>query len=132
MGDCVLERWRHQGSFEYLVHREPVPILPSSLNDTGVLNSHHQAAQAISPAQWASVEVALIRSIRKGVLFDRKYWARHSKRGDVLKPVYFSSIIVGDKVQQLSNRMSKFCHGFAGALRVRSGEIPQWSKYSHE
>jgi len=66
------------------------------------------------------VKIALIKSIRKGVLFDRKYWARRSKGGDALKPVYFSSIIMGDKMQQLNSRTSKFGYGFSEALSVSS------------
>jgi hypothetical protein len=68
-----------------------------------MLTSRNQAAQVTSPAHWAAVKVTLIKSIRKGILYDRKYWARHSKAGDILKPVYFSSIIMGDKAQQLNN-----------------------------
>ena len=64
---------------------------------------HNQTAQVTSPTNWASVKVALIKSIRSGVLFDRKYWARHSMTGDALKPVYFSSIVMSDKVQQLNS-----------------------------
>jgi hypothetical protein len=97
---------------------ESVPVLPSSWRHAGVLTSHHQTAQVTSPAHWASVKIALIKSIRKGVFFDRKYWARHSKAGDVLKPVYFSSIIMGDKAQQLNKCASKFGYGFAEALRI--------------
>ncbi|KAF9785419.1 hypothetical protein BJ322DRAFT_829074 [Thelephora terrestris] len=37
------------------------------------------ATPVTSPGHWASVNTALIKSIRKGVFFDRKYWARHSK-----------------------------------------------------
>ena len=62
------------------------------------------------------MKTALIKSIRDGVFFDRKYWARHSKVGDVLKPVYFSSTIMGDKSQQLKKRGSKFFHDFVEAL----------------
>ena len=79
----------------------------SSRHYTRMLTSHNQAVQATSPAHWASVKTALIKSIRDGVFFDRKYWARHSKTGDVLKPVYFSSMIMGDKVQELNNRASE-------------------------
>ena len=93
--------------------------------------SHNQATQVTSPTHWASVKVALIKSIREGVLFDRKYWARHSKTGDALKPVYFSNVIMGDKVQQLNNCTSKFGYRFAEVLRDHSGEIPQGSKHSH-
>ena len=57
------------------------------------------------------MKIALIKSIRKGVLFDRKYWARRSKGGDALKPVYFSSIIMGDKTQQLNNCALKLGDG---------------------
>jgi hypothetical protein len=71
--------------------------------------------QVTSPAHWAPVKTALIKSIRKGVFFDRKYWARHSKAGDVLKPVYFSSTIMDDKAQELDKCASKFSRGFAEA-----------------
>ena len=50
------------------------------------------------------MKTALIRSIRKGVFFDRKYWARYLKTGDVLKPVYFSSTIMEDKSEQMNKR----------------------------
>lgn len=78
------------------------------------------------------MKTALIKSIRKGVFFDREYWARHSKAGGVFKPVYFSSIIMGDKKQQLNDRTSKFGRGFAGALTVPSGEIFQGPKLSYK
>ena len=68
----------------------------------GMLTSHGQTIQVASPAHWTSVKIALIKSVRKGVFFDRKYWARHSKAGHVLKPVYFSSIVMGDKAQRLN------------------------------
>jgi hypothetical protein len=77
-----------------------------------------QIAQAVSPGHWASVKVALIRSIRGGVFFDRKYWARHSKAGEVLKPIYLSSVIMSDKAQQLKKSASKPCYGFAEVLRI--------------
>jgi len=66
--------------------------------------SRNQTAVVASPTHWASVKVALIKSIRSGALFDRKYWARHSRTGDALKPVYFSSIVMRDKAQQLNSR----------------------------
>ncbi|KAF9641806.1 hypothetical protein BDM02DRAFT_3203210, partial [Thelephora ganbajun] len=59
------------------------------------------------PRHWYSVNSALIKSIRKRTFFDRKYWARHSKAGDVLKPVYLSSAIMSDKAQQL-NKLVKY------------------------
>jgi len=69
----------------------------------GLWNPSPATKPDTSPAHWAAVNVALIKSIRSGVFFDRKYWARHSKAGDILKPVYFSSIIVSDNAQQLNN-----------------------------
>ena len=84
----------------------------------------NQATKVTSPAHWASVKIALIKSMRTGVFFDRKYWARHSKSGDVLKPVYFSSIIMSDKAQELNNCALKFGYGFADVLRVSSGKTP--------
>ena len=86
-----------------------------------MLTSHHQATQATSPAHWDSVKTALIRSIRKGVFFDRKYWARRIKTGDVLKPIYFSSTIMEDKSEQLSKRALRFGQGFIEVLKDPSG-----------
>ena len=88
-----------------------------------IITPHNQATKITSPSHWTSVKVALVNSIRKGVLFDRKYWARHSKTGDALKPVYFSSVIMGDRVQQLKNCASEFDCGSPKSLRVHSGEI---------
>ena len=104
-------------------------LLPSY---AGTLTTHDQAAQVTSPAHWAIVKLALIRSIGKGVFFDRKYWARHSNDGDVLKPVYFSSIIMGDKAQQLNGCASKSVYMFTGALRVASGDASQGSERSRK
>jgi hypothetical protein len=77
-----------------------------------------QTTRPSSPAHWAYVKEALIKSIRQGVFFDRKYWARHSKTGHVLKPIYFSNTIMSDKAQQLDKRASKFWYGFAKVLRI--------------
>ena len=68
---------------------------------TEVLIPPDQATQIKSPAHWDSVKIALIKSIRTGAFFDRKYWARHSTSGDVLKPVYFSSTIMKDKREHI-------------------------------
>ena len=97
-----------------------------------VLTSRHQLPQVTSPAHWATVKTALIKSVRIGVFFDRKYWARHFKAGDVLKPVYFSSTVMADKSQQLKKRESKFCHGPVEVLSLRSGELRQESEHSGE
>ena len=60
--------------------------------------------------RWEAVVAALSKSIQDGIFFDRKYWARHSKSGEALRPVYLSSIIMEDKAQQLDKRTSKFAH----------------------
>ena len=67
------------------------------------------------------MKAALIKSVRKGVFFDRKYWARHLKIGDVLKPIYFSNAILEDRSEQLGKCALKICHRISEALRV-----PQW------
>ena len=74
------------------------------------------------------MKTALIKSIRKGVFFDRKYWARHSKAGDVLKPVYFSSTIMGDKAQQVNGCAFNSRYKFSRVLRGTSGEISRGSE----
>ena len=66
--------------------------------------------QVTSSAEWVSVKVALIRSIRTGIFFDRKYWARHSKSGDVLKKIHFSSAVVNDKPLRSNNCPSRSTH----------------------
>ena len=76
------------------------------------------------------MKTALIKSIRQGAFFDRKYWARHLKTGDVLKPIYLSSTIMGDKSQQLDKCESKFDRGFSEALRDATGEVFQGTRYS--
>jgi len=97
-----------------------------------MLTSHNQVVQVTSPARWESVKIALIKSIREGILFDRKYWARRSKTGDTLKPVYLSSIIMGDKVEQLNNCALKPDRGFLEVLRISSGDVSQGSKRFHQ
>jgi len=90
-----------------------------------MLTSHNQVTQVTSPAHWVAVKAALVKSIREGVLFDRKYWVRHSKTGGTLKPIYFSSIIMGDKVGQLKDRTLEFDCISAEVLMLSSGEIPR-------
>ena len=76
------------------------------------------------------MKTALIKSIRKGIFFDRKYWARHLKAGDVLKPIYFSSTIMGDKSEQMDKCTLEFGHGFGEALRATSDQVPQGSEHT--
>ena len=80
-----------------------------------------------SPANWAFVKAALARSIHTGIFFDKKYWARHSKAGDVLKPIYFSGTVMNDKIQQLNKCTWSFTLLY-GRAQFPSGEMPQGSK----
>lgn len=96
-----------------------------------MLTQHNQALWFGSPTRWKSVETALIKSIHKGVFFDRKYWARYSKAGDAFKPIYFSSIIMDDEADKLKKCASCSGREFVEILRITSGKIPQEPKYSH-
>ena len=105
-------------------------LLPSFRSYAEEFNSRQQATPVMNPAHWTSVKAALIQSIRNGVFFDRVYWARHSKAGDLLKPVYISSVIMGDKAQQLKKCSSKLIFWYTRALSVPSGKILQGSRSS--
>ena len=87
------------------------------------LAPHKQAVHVSSPAHWPSVKTSLVKSICIGVFFDRKYWARHLKTRDAFRPVYFSSMIMGDTAHQLHKRRSEVGHELAEALRIVSGKI---------
>ena len=68
--------------------------------------------QVTGHAHWAFVEAALIRSIHEGLFFDKKYWARHwASAGDVLKPIYLSSMVMPGKIRELNNCASRFFYG---------------------
>lgn len=55
------------------------------------------------PANRELVESALIKSIRTGMFFDRRYWARHSKTAKTLQPIHISSIVAGDKLRRIND-----------------------------
>ena len=56
------------------------------------------------PANCELVESALIKSIRTGMFFDRRYWARYSKTAKVLQPIHISSTVAGDKLRRINDR----------------------------
>jgi len=87
----------------------------------GPSNTESTPTSAQTPTLLASVKTALIESIRRGVFFDRKYWARHSKAGKVLKPVYFSSTIMKDKSLQL-NKLVTYLKGQSSLASGPGGE----------
>ena len=55
-----------------------------------------------NPENWMRVEAALIKSIRKGIFIDRRYWTRHSRTTSVLRPVYTSSIATSEKLPHIN------------------------------
>jgi hypothetical protein len=71
---------------------------------------------------YSLADEALIKSIRRGVFFDRMYWTRHSKAGDMLKPIYFSSATMNTRTRQLNECVSgSFRDLLIGALTTPSG-----------
>ena len=103
--------------------RELIPVSPSFVGVECSLR--HQLPWITPPDRWEYVKTALIKSIRNGVFFDRKYWARHSGTGDGLKPIYSSSTIMSDKARQLGKCAFKFIRGCAKALSITNSEIPE-------
>lgn len=73
----------------------PPPFLRSSHADTGCNGS--------TAGQRDDMQYSLIKSIQKGHLLDRKYWARRSREG-ALEPIYFSSTVARDKLSRLDSR----------------------------
>ena len=53
-----------------------------------------------------------------------KYWAKHSTVWDGSKPVYFSSVVMSDKTQQMNKCALKSVYSCAGVLSIPSGKIP--------
>ena len=84
--------------------------------------------QVTRPTHWAFLEAALIRSIHEGLFFDKKYWARHSSAGDVLKPVYLASTVMHGRIVELNKCVSRFLYWRAAVLSASSGEIPRGTR----
>ncbi|KAF9785425.1 hypothetical protein BJ322DRAFT_829340 [Thelephora terrestris] len=91
-------------------------------NITAPSNPSPDVPQFTSPAHWPSVNAAFVKSIRTGVFFDRKYWVRHLRTGDVLKPVYFSSTIMDDKAHKF-NKLVKYLKGETTLARDLEGDV---------
>lgn len=82
-----------------------VPVKDSSKKTyakAGELPSQPHPNRVFSPETWKYTEIALIKSIRKGVFFDRKYLTKKSKTGSNLWPVYISSIIADGSLQRIN------------------------------
>ncbi|KAF9778365.1 hypothetical protein BJ322DRAFT_1214739 [Thelephora terrestris] len=114
-----------------------------------------------SPANWMRVEVALIKSIRQGIFFDRKYWARHSKTATQPRPIYISSIVTSERICHIDFLVKMYrddkcpdtgtyedsedsdCEGIPEPVSVssqraqadkkekREPELPQFSRWDH-
>ena len=111
-------------------HTEPVV---SQFRLSLLLSTYHlqyEATQDDDPEHWEAISMAFLRSIQSGIFFDRKYWARNSKAGDALKPVYLSSIVMDDTAEELKRCASKFVRWRPKALILTSGKICQRSKPS--
>ena len=65
------------------------------------LGTHLQQEPTPASANWECIEIALIKSIREGTFFDKRYWTRQSKTARALRPVYLSTIIVGGYLQRI-------------------------------
>jgi hypothetical protein len=59
---------------------------------------HRQGLPTPGPASRRPVEIALIKSIREGIFFDRKCWTRDLKTARDLRPLYISSIAAGESL----------------------------------
>ena len=71
------------------------------------LSSHSPSSPRIDVPSLANcklVESALIKSLRTGRFFDRRYWTRHPKTAKTLRPIYISSIVAGDKLRRINDR----------------------------
>ena len=86
----------------------PTAVPPTNWGRTAV-PSTKSGPVAVSPLKsrvacpnWRHVKIALIKSIREGVFFDRKYWVRHSRTARVLRPLYISSIVVGKNMSHIN------------------------------
>ena len=91
------------------------------------LLQHQDRAVPQTPYRWDSLTTALIKSVRTGVFFDKKCWARNR---NILKPLYFSSIIMEDKAHELGKCELKFIFRGSKALSIPSGEVSQGQKPS--
>jgi len=90
--------------------RRSSPVSPVVTNSFGQPSlttnpsTHRQVQPTPDLANRRPVEIALIRSIREGVFFDRKYWARDSKTTRGLRPLYISSIATGECLSHINSR----------------------------
>ena len=97
-GEAVSLLW------EVLEKRRDSPPVHSS--SASLLSPHPRPTSPATstPTNWENVKIALIRSIREGVFVDLKYWARRSRAGQVLQPVYLSSIVAGQRLSYIDIR----------------------------
>ena len=68
-------------------------VLPGSPSSASHSNKNSSISTGVVEFAGCSMRLPLIRSIREGSLFDRKYWARKSREG-LIGPIYFSSAVV--------------------------------------
>jgi len=57
------------------------------------------------------LKIALIKSIREGAFLDREYQTKHSKTGRILRPLYISSIVTGEKMSYINGLVKLYREG---------------------
>ena len=88
-----------------LDHAEGTVILMWKLSRAGVGSSPPPPEKKPWPAnELKCVDTALAKSIRKGIFFDRKYWAKTLRPGSTVRSIYTSSIIASEYLKKLDRR----------------------------
>ncbi|KAF9645620.1 hypothetical protein BDM02DRAFT_3262815 [Thelephora ganbajun] len=98
----------HEDPLEDLPQRIPSPVTLSDINTPvcpfPVVSFATDTPYPPQESQnWRRFKTALVKSIHEGTFFDRKYWTRRSKTAKVLRPVYISSIVVGERLRYVDS-----------------------------
>ena len=102
------------------------PVLPGPSSSALHSDKSPSILTGVTEFTGCSMRLPLIRSIKEGSLFDRKYWARKSRQG-LIGPIYFCSTVVwadlglGESLRSglteaLSRAVSRYCPGREGYL----------------
>ena len=79
--------------------------LPQTQTPSSVLFSQPSFTADIPRSQdWTPLKIALIKSIRHSVFFDRRYWTRHGNTTGALRPFHISSIVASKQLQCINGR----------------------------
>lgn len=72
--------------------------------------STRMTSSATTEFAGCSLESALVRSMKEGHLFDRKFWAKRSREGGI-EPIYFSSAAIYAELLGIDEGKSPFHRG---------------------